>query len=51
MKGGGSAVNISDEQREQILATTQPEWNKEVKTACGDAKMKEILGLFDKYKY
>ncbi|ARE40623.1 TRAP-type C4-dicarboxylate transport system, periplasmic component [Rhodovulum sp. P5] len=46
MKGGGAAVSISKNKREELIASVQDKWNEEVSAACGPDLSGAILKLF-----
>lgn len=47
MSGGGSAVSISDEQRETLIASVADTWNEEINGACGADLAQDFRDLLD----
>lgn len=49
MKGGGSAVSLPQERRQQLVGNAQETWNKTVDQDCGPELSKKIHALFKEY--
>ncbi len=50
MKGGGAAVSLSMDKREQLVGNIQQKWDPTVKADCGDELSGKVLSLFNEYK-
>jgi TRAP-type transport system periplasmic protein len=49
MKGGGSAVTVSEETNQQLVDSVRPQWDAEVDSACGPELANKIRSVFAKY--
>jgi len=47
MKGGGAAVSITDDKRDELIGSVQDKWNEEVTAACGGDLAGKILELYE----
>ena len=50
MQGGGAAVSLSDDKREELIAEVQPKWDEEVNKACGQELADKIRALYSEHK-
>ena len=49
MNGGGSAVSITKDERDQLLASIKPQWDAELDKTCGVPTANKIRALLSKY--
>ncbi|WP_282609514.1 TRAP transporter substrate-binding protein DctP [Pelagibius sp. Alg239-R121] len=45
MNGGGSAISLSKEKRDELLASIQPQWDEELDKTCGKQTADKIRAL------
>ncbi|KLN61729.1 C4-dicarboxylate ABC transporter substrate-binding protein [Kiloniella spongiae] len=50
MKGGGSARSLTEEERDMLLASIQPFWDKELTNTCGKETADKIRALLAKHR-
>ncbi len=50
MQGGGAAVSLDDEKREELIAVIQPKWDEEVNNQCGQELADKIRALFSDHQ-
>lgn len=49
MKGSGSAITVSKDERRKLIAGVQPKWDVEVDAACGKPLADKVRALFAKH--
>ena len=50
MQGGGAAVSLTDDKREELIAAIQPKWDEEVDKQCGKELADKIRDLYSDHQ-